>query len=314
MSSSGDHSGILEPVTEQRNTHTFEIDIVPTLQVLRLLNDEDVRVPAAVERLLPAIAELVDAAVERVRKGGRVHYFGAGTSGRLAMLDAAELPPTFGVGPEFATAHLAGGETAARLAVEDAEDDSSAGQLAAQDLGPYDIAIGISASGSAPYVAAALKCAHENGALTALISSNPTAVLGGLVDHHLAADTGPEAITGSTRLKAGTAAKLVLNGFSTALMIRLGRCYSNMMVDMVPTNRKLRQRVIRMLAEATGSDEDASQKALTDAGNNLKVALVTMLSGSPVRGAAEALEKAGGQVRAAVALLQAPSASSAGAS
>ena len=290
-------------VTEQRNPRTTDIDVVPTLEVLRLLNREDARVPTAVGKVLPQLAELVEAAAERVRRGGHLHYFGAGTSGRIAMLDAAELPPTFGVEPSFATAHLAGGEAATRLAVENAEDDLDAGRAAAEALGPEDIAVGISASGSAPFVAAALERAHQRGALTALVSSNPGAPLGRSVDYHLAVDTGPEALTGSTRLKAGTAAKLVLNGFSTALMVRLGRCYSNMMVDVVPTNQKLRRRLVRILVQATGADEDAARQALTQAGDDVKVALVSMLSASPPPAARRALEEAGGQVRAALALL-----------
>jgi len=303
MTTAGPDNAALSPVTEQRNPRTSEIDVLPTVEVLRLLNSEDAGVPSAVEEVLPVLAELVDAAVERAQRGGRVHYFGAGTSGRIAMLDAAELPPTFGVEPGFATAHLAGGEAATRLAVENAEDDLGAGRSAAQALGPDDIAIGVSASGSAPYVSAALQRARENGALTALITSNPDAALGELVDYHLAADTGPEALTGSTRLKAGTAAKLMLNGFSTALMVRLGRSYSNMMVDMVPTNQKLRHRTVRILVQATGADETTSRDALVESGDNLKVALVAMLSGSPARASAEALEQAGGHVRAALSLL-----------
>ncbi|MDA8303204.1 MAG: N-acetylmuramic acid 6-phosphate etherase [Actinomycetota bacterium] len=302
-SSAADGRAAAGAVTEQRNPRTTDIDVVPTLEVLRLLNGEDARVPTAVEKVLPQLAELVDAAAERVRRGGRLHYFGAGTSGRIAMLDAAELPPTFGVGPGFATAHLAGGEAATRLAVENAEDDLGAGRAAAEALGPEDVALGISASGSAPYVAAALERARERGALTALVSSNPGAPLGGSVDYHLAVDTGPEALTGSTRLKAGTAAKLVLNGFSTALMVRLGRCYSNMMVDVVPTNQKLRRRLVRILVQATGADEEAAREALSRAGDDVKVALVSMLGASPAPAARRALEEAGGQVRAALARL-----------
>jgi N-acetylmuramic acid 6-phosphate etherase len=291
-------------VTEQRNPRTLNIDILPTLEVLRLLNYEDALVPVAVEKVLPMLAELVDAAADRARRGGCLHYFGAGTSGRIAMLDAAELPPTFGVDRGFATAHLAGGEKAARGAVEDAEDDTAAGRSAASAIGPLDVAIGVSASGSAPYVAAALGAAREAGALTALVSSNPAAALGALVDYHVAADTGPEALTGSTRMKAGTAAKLVLNGFSTALMVRLGRTYSNMMVDMVPTNGKLRRRTLRILTQATGAGEDACRHALAEAGDDLKVALVMMLSGAPPAAARGALESAGGIVRSALASLE----------
>ncbi len=291
------------PITEQRNPRTLDIDTLPSLDILRLLNAEDARVPAAVAEALPAIAGLVDATEQRVRSGGRLHYFGAGTSGRIAMLDAAELPPTFGVEQGFATAHLAGGEAATYAAVEDAEDDLNAGRAEADGLRPEDVAIGVSASGSAPYVAAALERARERGALTALVSSNPGAPLGQLVDFHIAAHTGPEALTGSTRLKAGTAAKLVLNGFSTALMVRLGHCYSNMMVDLVPTNQKLRHRLVRILMQTTGGDETACQRALSEADDDVKVALVVMLAGASAPEAKSALAASGGRVRAALATL-----------
>lgn len=303
MSSGTAGTAVAGPVTEQRNPRTLDIDVLPTLDVVQLLNSEDSLVPSAVEKVLPLLAELVDAATERVRRGGRLHYFGAGTSGRVAMLDAAELPPTFGVERTFATAHLAGGEAAKQGAVEDAEDDTAAGRSAASALGPLDVAVGVSASGSAPYVAAALGRAREAGALTALVSSNPAALLGQSVDYHLAADTGPEALTGSTRLKAGTAAKLVLNGFSTALMVRLGHTYSNMMVDMVPTNQKLRQRMVRILAQASGADEEVCRRTLADAGDHVKVALVMMLAGATFAVASQALEGAGGRVRAALAAI-----------
>lgn len=291
------------PVTEQRNPRTLDIDTLPSLEILRLLNAEDARVPIAVAEVLPALAGLVDAAEERVRRGGRLHYFGAGTSGRIAMLDAAELPPTFGVEQGFATAHLAGGEAATYAAVEDAEDDLSAGRQAADSLERDDVAIGVSASGSAPYVAAALERAGERGALTALVSSNPVAALGKRAHFHIAVNTGPEALTGSTRLKAGTAAKLVLNGFSTALMVRLGHCYSNMMVDLVPTNQKLRRRLVRILMQATGADEEACQRALSNAGDDVKVALVVMLAETAPAEAKAALAANGGRVRAALGAL-----------
>jgi len=307
-------AGAASPVTEQRNPRTVDIDVLPTLEVLRLLNYEDASVPVAVEKVLPVLADLVDAAAGRVRRGGRLHYFGAGTSGRIAVLDAAELPPTFGVDRNFATAHLAGGEEAIRSAVENAEDDRGAGRGAASTLSSEDIAIGVSASGSAPYVAAALEHAGELGALTALVSSNPAAALGQLVDYHLAADTGPEALTGSTRLKAGTAAKLMLNGLSTALMVRLGRTYSNMMVDMVATNQKLRHRLVRILVQATGADEQDCRRALAEAGDDVKVALVMMLSSSTAPAAKQALLGAGGQARAALAALGSVPAGSAGGS
>jgi len=292
------------PVTEQRNLRSIDIDALSTLGVLRLLNEEDTSVPQAVRRVLPQLAELVDAAAARARLGGRLHYFGAGTSGRLAMLDAAELPPTFGVDLSFATAHIAGGDTAVRKAVEGAEDDAEAGKLAAATLGPTDVAVGVSASGSAPYVVGALREASARGALTALVSSNPNAELGPLVDVHIGVMTGPEVITGSTRMKAGTAAKLVLNAFSTALMVRLGRCYSNMMVNMAVTNRKLRGRLVSILVQTTGSDEQRCRDALSQCQGDLKVALVHMLSGATPAIASQALQAGDGQVRAALAHLE----------
>jgi N-acetylmuramic acid 6-phosphate etherase len=232
-----------------------------------------------------------------------LHYFGAGSSGRIAMLDAAELPPTFGVPADFATAHLAGGDAAIRRAVENAEDDIKAGAAAATTVGPDDVAIGVSASGSAPYVAAALAEARRRGGLTALVSANPRARLGADVDVHLAADTGPEPLTGSTRLKAGSAEKLLLNGFSTTLMIRLGRCYSNVMVDLVATNQKLRERLIRILMQTTGDDEERCQDALDSAEGNVKVALVAMLADTDSGRAHAALAQNDGLVRAALAAL-----------
>ncbi len=292
-------------MTEERNPRTLSIDEVPTLEVLYLLNAEDSLVPAAVAAVLPQLAQLVDAALPRLNSGGRLHYFGAGTSGRIAMLDAAELPPTFGVAADFATAHIAGGDPAIRSTVEDAEDDREAGRAAAGPVGPEDVAIGVSASGSAPYVAAAMTAARQRGALTALVSSRPGCALGDQLDFHLAVDTGPEALTGSTRLKAGSAAKLVLNGFSTAIMVRLGHCYSNVMVDVVPSNHKLRERLVRMLVQVTGSEEAHCRQALVSADGDVKVALVSMLSGAGPRPARDALAQVGGQVRQALAGLEA---------
>jgi N-acetylmuramic acid 6-phosphate etherase len=291
------------PATEQRNPRTADIDTLPTLDVLRLLNAEDATVPAAVAPVLPQLAELVDAALARVRRGGRLHYFGAGSSGRIAMLDAAELRPTFGVPGNFATAHLAGGDQAVRRAVEDAEDDAEAGAAAGRLAGPDDIAIGLSASGSAPYVVAALAQARRRGSLTALVSANPAVPPGTQVDWHLAVDTGPEPLAGSTRMKAGTAEKLLLNSFSTALMIRLGRSYSNVLVDLVASNAKLRKRLVTILMQTTGADEAACRRALAAADDDVKVALVTMLGDSDPASARLALRDGDGQVRSALAVL-----------
>lgn len=289
--------------TEAVNPRTVQIDQVPTAEILRLLGEEDALVPGAVAAVRPQLAALVDEAVRRVSAGGRVHYAGAGTSGRMAVLDAAELTPTFGVAPgEVVVAHLAGGPRAFVDAVEDAEDDEGGAEFAA--VTGADVVVGVAASGRTPYVRAALERGRAVGAATALITSNPGAPLADLADHLIAPDTGPEAITGSTRLKAGTAQKLVLNGFSTALMVRLGHTYGNLMVDMRETNAKLRGRSVTMLAQATGESDRRCVEALARCGDR-KTALVWLLAGgaSPDECRA-ALARAGGNVRAALAELR----------
>ena len=240
-----------------RNDRTTEIDTVGTLELLRLLNAEDAVVAGAVAAILPTLAEVVDLTVARVRDGGHVHYFGAGSSGRIGVLDAAEVVPTFGVDASLFVAHHAGGESAVAHAVEGAEDRESLGRQAAAAVSGGDVAVGLSASGRTPYVAGALRAARAAGALTVLVSSNLSAPLADLADHGLLVDTGPEAIAGSTRLKASTAQKMILNSLSTAVMIRLGRTYSNLMVSLSGTNEKLRQRQIFILMEASGATEAA---------------------------------------------------------
>ena len=289
--------------TEQRNPRTLEIDSVGTTEILRMINDEDARVPGAVAAVIPELGAAVDAAVEAVRSGGRVHYFGAGTSGRLAVLDAAELLPTFHAPADLVVAHHAGGPEALLRAVENVEDSEELGGANAADVTGTDVVVGLAASGATPYVAGALRAARAVGATTVLITANPQAPLRALADILIAADTGPEAIAGSTRLKAGTAQKLILNSFSTTLMIKLGRTWSNLMVDMVATNNKLRGRMLRILAEATGADDDACAGALAAAEGELKPALVHLLTGSPVDVARAALEAADGRVAAAIGSL-----------
>jgi N-acetylmuramic acid 6-phosphate etherase len=271
-----------------------------TLELLQTLNDEDARVAPAVLQVLPQLAVAVDLAVERIRAGGTVHYFGAGTSGRLAVIDAAELMPTFNAPDGLFVAHHAGGAEALLRAVENAEDDAELGAQEASAVGPRDVVVGVTASGRTPYVAGALAAARATGALTVLITANPQAELAGQVEHLLAVDTGPEVITGSTRLKAGTAQKLVLNSFSTAVMVRLGRTWSNLMVDMVATNAKLRGRVIRILREASGADEVAARKALELASGELKPALLSLLAGVDPDTARGALEHHQGSVAEAL--------------
>ena len=286
--------------TEERNPASVGIDRMTSIEVLELLNAEDTTVPAAVRVVLPELAQLVDAAVARIRAGGTVHYFGAGTSGRLAVIDAAELPPTFSSPPGLFVAHHAGGTEALLEALEDVEDDEAAGRREAAGLSTQDVAIGLTASGRTPFVAGALQVARDRGALTALVTAHPESEIGLVVDHLVAPATGPEAVTGSTRLKAGTAQKLVLNGFSTAVMIALGRTWSNLMVDMVATNAKLRGRVVRILREATGADEPTARQALSDAEGELKPALLQLLSGVPAREGRRLLEAHGGSVAAAL--------------
>ncbi len=289
--------------TEQRHPGTRSIDTQGTLEVLRTLNAEDATVAGAVAEVLPELALLVDRAVEALRAGGSVHYFGAGTSGRLAVQDAAELVPTFNVPPGLVVAHHAGGPDAFVSAVENVEDDVEQGRLEADGLGPHDVAIGLAASGRTPFVGGALERARERGAVTALVTANPAAALAGLADHLIAPPTGAEALTGSTRLKAGTAQKLVLNSFSTALMVRLGHTWSNLMVDLVATNAKLRGRVVRILQEATGIGADDARRALEEADGELKPALLSVLAQVDARVARAALEAHDGSVAAALATL-----------
>ncbi|MEX1296659.1 MAG: N-acetylmuramic acid 6-phosphate etherase [Candidatus Limnocylindrales bacterium] len=291
--------------TEGRNPRTLEIDTLPTLEVLELLNDEDARVAPAVRAVLPELARAVDAAVERYRAGGTIHYFGAGTSGRLATLDAAELPPTFSADPARTVAHHAGGAAALVQAAENVEDRPAAGREAAATVTSRDVAVGVAASGRTPFVIGALEAAREAGAFTVFVSSAPPGPATEFVDVYLFVDTGPEAIAGSTRLKAGTAQKLVLNSFSTALMIRLGKTYSNLMVDVTRHNAKLRGRVEVIVEEATGADADACRRALDEAGGDTKTAIVSLLADTDATTARAALEATDRRVRDALVVLRA---------
>jgi N-acetylmuramic acid 6-phosphate etherase len=298
----GQDSIRVEAPTEQRNPRTVDIDQLSTVDTLRQINAEDRTVADAVADVLPQLAALVDRAVETIELGGRVHYVGAGTSGRLAVLDAAELVPTFNVSPDLFVPHHAGGSAALSTAVENIEDDTGAG--AAEIAGSAragDVVIGLAASGRTPFVLGALRQAGEMGAHTALISSNPSAKANADVEVAIAVNTGPEAISGSTRMKAGTAQKLVLNSFSTAVMIRLGYTYSNLMISMRATNAKLRGRTLRILQEATGADEGACTRALEIADGDMKVALVCLLGGVDADTARAALDATDGHVRAAIA-------------
>ena len=287
--------------TEQRNPRTTEIDRMPTIGILRQINTEDRRVPEAVGEVLPQLATAVDLAVEALHSGHRVHYVGAGTSGRLAVLDAAELVPTYNVPPDWFVAHHAGGDKALREAVENAEDDAAGGAAEmSATVAPGDFVLGLTASGRTPYVLGALNAAGRLGARTALVSGNARALRPSGVDVLIAVDTGPEVIAGSTRMKAGTAQKTILTAFSTAAMIKLGRTYSNLMVGMKATNAKLRGRTLRILHEATGASEQDCVEALAAAHGDLKIALMRLLCGVDAPTAAAMLAASGGHVRNAL--------------
>lgn len=289
--------------TEQRHPDSTELDTMSTIEIIQLLGREDATVAGAVAERYEEIASLVDAAAARLANGGSVHYFGAGTPGRLAVLDAAELLPTFDLEPGLVVAHMAGGDGALIRAIENAEDSEADGEAAAAGLGPSDVAIGLSASGSTPFVRGALRAAQANGALTAVVTSNVGSSLGALADIVIEVDTGPEVLTGSTRLKAGTAEKLVLNGFSTALMVRHGRTWSNLMSSVVATNAKLRDRAVRILAEAGEMSLDDARSLLTACSDELGVAIVCALSGADVDRARTALVASSRSVRDAVMAL-----------
>lgn len=288
--------------TELRHPASRGLDRLSTAAIVRLMNREDRRVPLAVQRELPAIARAVDAIVAGMRKGGRLLYVGAGTSGRLGVLEAAECPPTFGVSPRLVQAIIAGGSRAITGAVEGAEDSiaKGAGDLRAKKVGPADVVVGIAASGSTPYVVSALKYARKQGATTVGITSNRNAPIAQVASIVIAPQVGSEVVTGSTRLKAGTSQKLVLNMLSTAAMVRLGHVYENLMIDVAMTNQKLRGRGIRILAEASGKSASAATRALRQSGHNLRTALVMLKQGLDAGTARAKLRSAKGNLREAL--------------
>jgi N-acetylmuramic acid 6-phosphate etherase len=288
--------------TEQRNGHSRGLDQKSTLDILRILNREDAHVAAAVRRELPKIARAVDAIVEAFRKGGRLFYLGAGTSGRLAVLDAAEIPPTFGTPPSMVQAIIAGGKRAMLHAVEGAEDSAANGarDLAKAKLTRLDVVVGIAASGTTPYVLGGLRFAHRSGAATLGLTSNPDSPLARQVQIAIVPKTGPEAIAGSTRMKAGTAQKLVLNMLSTASMVRLGRVYGNQMIYVIATNEKLRRRSGWILEETAGVSASTAEHALRQTRHDLPLALVMLKTGATAAQARQLLRKSGGNVRQAL--------------
>jgi N-acetylmuramic acid 6-phosphate etherase len=283
--------------TERPNPRTADIDRLDALGILERINDEDQHVALAVRSALPTLARAVEVALERWQRGGRIVLFGAGTSGRLAMLDAAELGPTFGVAPDRYMARLAGGAQAFQRAVEGAEDDAAAGEAAAADLRAEDVAFGIAASGRTPWVLGALDGARARGAATIGLACVPRPALARHVDIVIAVDTGPEAIAGSTRMKAGTAQKLVLNAFSSTLMIRLGKVYGNLMIDVQATNAKLRRRATRLVELAAEVNSAVAEHALAEADGEVKTAIALLRLGVPADEARARLAGADGRLR-----------------
>lgn len=293
--------------TESRNPRTMEIDTVSTEEMLRIINAEDATVATAVASQIPNIARAVEGIVERIRRGGRLVYIGAGTSGRLGVLDASECPPTFNTPPELVVGLIAGGDHALRHAVEHVEDQPESGARALKDLDvdENDTVVGIAASGRTPFVIGAMEHANEVGALTVGICNTDNARLSEVVEIPIEAVTGPEVVTGSTRLKAGTAQKLVLNMLSTGAMIKLGKTFGNLMVDVQPTNQKLRVRSVRIVSEATGLPEAEAKEALERAGGDVKVAIVATILRIDADDAHDRLKSADGRVREAITGTQA---------
>ncbi|MGW3202745.1 N-acetylmuramic acid 6-phosphate etherase [Streptomyces sp. NPDC001135] len=303
MTSSDLRRQLASLTTEAFRPELADIDRLPTLDIARLMNGEDAGVPAAVAAQLPRIAAAIDALAERMARGGRLIYAGAGTAGRLGVLDASECPPTFNTDPDRVVGLIAGGPEAMVTSVEGAEDSK---ELARQDLdalkaSPDDTVVGVSASGRTPYAIGAVEHARALGALTIGLACNAHSALAAAAEHGIEVVVGPELVTGSTRLKAGTAQKLVLNMLSTITMIRLGKTYGNLMVDVRASNDKLRARSRRIVSLATGASDEEIEKALTESGGEVKNAILTLLAGVDGPTAARLLEESGGHLRAALA-------------
>lgn len=294
-------------VSEARNPKSMSIDLLPTEDILAIMNREDELVPSAVARVIPEIAKAVDEIVRAFREGGRLIYIGAGTSARLGVLDASECPPTFSVPEGMVVGLIAGGPKAILHAVEGAEDDVEEGKRNLQEinLSAKDVVVGIAVSGRTPYVVGALTYAQSIGAKTISLTCNPHSTLVEMADIAIAPVVGPEVVTGSTRLKSGTAQKLVLNMLTTASMIRIGKTYENLMVDLTISNQKLEARAIRIIAEATGCSADIAESHLKKSGNNVKRAILMILTGMEAQDADLALTRHDGFLRKAIAEAQA---------
>lgn len=284
--------------TEQRNPNTTHIDTLPTLEMVRLINQEDQKVALAVAQVAPEIARAIDVITRQLSQGGRLFYAGCGTSGRLGILDAVECPPTYSTDPELVQAIIAGGYPAIFRAVEGAEDDFDLGRRDLQERGfaPRDVLVGLAASGRTPYVLGAMGYARELGAAVIAVTCCPGSEVDRMADIGIAPTPGPEVITGSTRMKSGTAQKMVLNMLSTGTMIKLGKVYGNLMVDVKPSNEKLIRRCVTIVREAVGCEEDQAVSALEACGYRPKVAIVMLLKKIDAEQARELLEQAQGRI------------------
>ena len=289
-------------ITEQRNPNSMHVDSLSALEIVQLMNDEDKQVPLAIEKCLPQIAQAVECIVAAFQQGGRLVYIGAGTSGRLGVLDASECPPTFGVSPEMVKGIIAGGERALRHPIEGAEDSKTQAVVDLQTIhfSSQDVLVGIAASGRTPYVIGALEYAKSLGSVTVSIASNPNSAMANIVDIAIDTVVGPEVLTGSSRLKSGTAQKLVLNMLTTASMILMGKCYQNLMVDVQASNEKLKTRAIRIVMQATDCDKSLAEETLKQADQNAKLAIMMILSGLDRAQAEALLEKHHGKLQLAL--------------
>ena len=289
-------------ITEQRNPNSMHVDSLSALEIVQLMNDEDKQVPLAIEKCLPQIAQAVECIVAAFQQGGRLVYIGAGTSGRLGVLDASECPPTFGVSPEMVKGIIAGGERALRHPIEGAEDSKAQAVVDLQTIqfSSKDVLVGIAASGRTPYVIGALEYAKSLGSVTVSIASNPNSAMANIVDIAIDTVVGPEVLTGSSRLKSGTAQKLVLNMLTTASMILMGKCYQNLMVDVQASNEKLKARAIRIVMQATDCDKALAEETLKQADQNAKLAIMMILSGLERAQAEALLEKHQGKLQLAL--------------
>jgi len=293
--------------TESRNQNTLDIDKVSTIEMLQKINEEDKKVAIAVEKEIPQIANAIDRTVERMQNGGRLIYIGAGTSGRLGILDASECPPTYGVSEELVQGVIAGGTEAIFRAQEGAEDSKELAvkDLKERNLNENDVVVGIAASGRTPYVIGGLEYANEIGALTVSVTCNKDSEVSKCAKISIAPVVGPEVVTGSTRLKSGTAQKLVLNMLSTGSMIKLGKVYGNLMVDVQTTNEKLVERAKKIVSEATGLNIEESTKVLNETNFDVKLAIFMVLSNLDKEEAKSKLDEAKGYIAKALSLVNA---------